>query len=50
MDNKPTINEVKQIYKVEPTAKWAAVNNPVYGQLLVSLGIKTFNSVHFILI
>lgn len=44
---KPISKEIIEINKNEPDAKWTAVNSPVNGQLLVALGVKTINSVHF---
>ncbi|MGE7825121.1 DUF7657 domain-containing protein [Paenibacillus sp. NPDC093718] len=44
--NKEIANEIQKINK-EPGNKWVAVDSLVNGQYLVSLGSKTFNSVHF---
>ncbi|MEC0310684.1 hypothetical protein P4H67_28375 [Paenibacillus lautus] len=44
--NKEIAIEIQKINK-EPGNKWVAVDSLVNGQYLVSLGSKTFNSVHF---
>ncbi|KQX51919.1 DUF7657 domain-containing protein [Paenibacillus sp. Root444D2] len=45
--DKPVVNEILQLNKKYPHEKWAAVNSIYNGQLLVALGLNTFNSVHF---
>ncbi|WP_088834218.1 DUF7657 domain-containing protein [Paenibacillus tyrfis] len=44
---KPITKKVLEIKKQYPNEKWGAANSIFNGQLLVSLGINTFNSVHF---
>lgn len=39
--------EILKIKQYDPNARWAAANSPVNGQLLVALGVRTINSVHF---
>lgn len=45
--NKRIVSEILEVNKVDPNEKWVATNSLVNGQLLVALGIKSFNSVHF---
>ncbi|KRF39102.1 hypothetical protein [Paenibacillus sp. Soil787] len=39
--------EIIRIKELNPSAKWAAMNSLVNGQYLISLGVKSFNSVQY---
>ncbi|WP_144940577.1 hypothetical protein [Paenibacillus sp. 32O-W] len=45
--NKVAAMKITKLYEEFPKRKWVAVDSLVNGQFLLSLGVKTFNSVHF---
>lgn len=45
--NKTVSQKILEIKKKSPEQKWMAVNTHYLGNLLVALGVKTFNSMHY---
>jgi hypothetical protein len=45
--NKTVSQKILEIKKKSPEQKWMAVNTNYLGNLLVALGVKTFNSMHY---
>ncbi|WP_222125257.1 DUF7654 domain-containing protein [Paenibacillus xylanexedens] len=46
--DRPIARKITEIIRKDEQAKWIALDSLVNGQYLLSLGAKTFNSVHFL--